>query len=87
MGSETDTCSRIEAMNCLEEAFVQYHRAIDIAAGYLVHKGYSERRARDEAKKRIVPLFNNGERRPLRLANLAISGIERQEQINCQRRR
>jgi hypothetical protein len=74
-------------MNCFEEAFVQYHQAIDIAAGYLVHKGYSERRAHDEAHKRIAPLFNNGERRPLMLANLAISGIERQEQIDCQQRR
>ena len=67
-------------MNHFDEASVTYRPAIEITVNYLLNKGYSERAARDEAQAHVISLFNDGEWRPLMVANLAISAIE-QEQV------
>jgi hypothetical protein len=68
-------------MNEFDEASVVYRQAVEIAANYLVKKGYSERAARDNAQVHIISLFNDGEWRPLMVANLAISAIEQETQV------
>ena len=52
------------------------HKAIEIAASYLVRKGCEEAVARARAGGHVGCLFAQGERRPLVLANRAIEQIE-----------
>ena len=70
-------------MNSFDEASVTYCQAIQITANYLLKKGYSERAAWDNAQVHVISLFNDGEWRPLALANLAISAIEQEERFAC----
>jgi hypothetical protein len=65
------------AMLFIEAEVAPFYKAVDIAVGYLVRSGYSLRQANDAACKHIVPLFGAGERRPMMLANRAISAIEK----------
>jgi hypothetical protein len=70
------------AMLFIEAEVAPFYKAVDIAVGYLVRSGYSLRQANDAACKHIVPLFGAGERRPMMLANRAISAIEKERVEN-----
>lgn len=58
-----------------------YH-ALDIAVGYLTRRGYGSLEAKERSIEHIARLYRAGERRPLMLANCAISAIERRERID-----
>jgi hypothetical protein len=57
------------------------YQALDIAVGYLTRRGYSSLEAKERSIEHIARLYRGGERRPLMLANFAISAIERRERI------
>jgi hypothetical protein len=63
-------------MNCFDEVSASYCQSIEIATNYLVRKGYPEPAARDQARLHVISLLNAGERRPLVVANRAVSEIE-----------
>jgi hypothetical protein len=63
-------------MNYFDEVSTSYRQSIEIASNYLVRKGYPEPAARDQARLHVISLLNAGERRPLVVANKAISEIE-----------
>jgi hypothetical protein len=56
------------------------YEAMQIAVGYLVGNGYAVPEARVKAAAHIRRLIDAGEKRPLALANRAITLIEHEEQ-------
>ena len=58
---------------------VPFYAALEIAVNYLEQRGYDQWEIYPRASKQIVELFSEGERRPLVLANLAISAVEKEE--------
>jgi hypothetical protein len=66
-------------MNCYDLTSPIYH-ALEITVGYFAASGYRVADANHKSIKHIIDMFNQGERRPLMLANRAIEAVEREEQ-------
>ena len=64
--------------------FAPFYDALDIAAGYLIRRGYSTLEAKQRAVEHIARLYRGGEYRALVLANLAISAVEKQERTELE---
>jgi hypothetical protein len=70
------------AMSIIENSeLAPVYHALDIAVGYLTRRGYSSLEAKERSIEHIARLYRSGERRPLMLANFAISAIERRERM------
>ena len=73
-------------MLIMDAELLPLHEALHIAVGYLVRSGYGLSEANERASLHIVRFFNEGERRPLMLANRAISAIEKEQVEEDERR-
>ncbi len=73
-------------MQILESEMTPLYEALEIAMNYLVRRGYGLLKANEKAAAHVVRLFLRGERRPLALANRAITAVEKEEEVEQQLR-
>jgi hypothetical protein len=62
-------------------------RAVDIAMAYLLRRGFTSVEANALVGSHVPRLFENGERRPLVAANLALGAIERELSEQAEQRK